>query len=461
MAIAFKDPFVVTVFLFQACLLVLFAILVNYDQTINGKTGSAGDVINQFSAAFDAKYKPFLDVHWMVFCGFGFLFMFLKKNAYTGFGISFITNALLFQWAILTWGFWDGSWGGYSQITLNVLSLTAADFACVSWLVAFAIVLGKVTPLQALISGIFEIGLYTLNQKIIMASLTIADLGGSIGIYIFGACFGLGLTFFFSTKEAVVKAELASPNYVFDLFSLIGTIVLWLCFPSFNSVMAPTFVGATYIGESVAHRAVVNTVIALMGSVVTTFFTSALLRDGKFELSDIQRATLAGGIAMGSAAGYTVQPYGALIVGLLAGIFSTAGLVYVTPIMSLFGFHDTTGSFSTFFFPGFLGGMTSLFACLLEWNNWYDSNTLSALFPSFASRSLGKQAGIQFAAIVITMGIALVGGLVVGFVVKLLFSAPKDMFTDDEFFNMDKKKFDDKVAPAATMELPETKKAQV
>lgn len=44
----------------------------------------------------------------------------------------------------------------------------------------------------------------------------------------------------------------------------------------------------------------------------------------------IQNATLAGGVAVGTAAEMMLMPYGSLIVGFICGIISTLGFVYLT-----------------------------------------------------------------------------------------------------------------------------------
>lgn len=46
-------------------------------------------------------------------------------------------------------------------------------------------------------------------------------------------------------------------------------------------------------------------------------------------MEHVQNATLAGGVAMGTAADMAVQPYGALIIGFVAGFLSTAGYQYI------------------------------------------------------------------------------------------------------------------------------------
>ena len=47
----------------------------------------------------------------------------------------------------------------------------------------------------------------------------------------------------------------------------------------------------------------------------------------QFDMVSIQNATLAGGVAVGSSSDLVIQPYGALIVGCVAGIVSVVGCV--------------------------------------------------------------------------------------------------------------------------------------
>ena len=52
-------------------------------------------------------------------------------------------------------------------------------------------------------------------------------------------------------------------------------------------------------------------------------------------MEHVQNATLAGGVAMGTAASMPVQPFGALIVGSVAGILSTCGYSYIKVILKV------------------------------------------------------------------------------------------------------------------------------
>ncbi len=54
-----------------------------------------------------------------------------------------------------------------------------------------------------------------------------------------------------------------------DLFSCVGTVLLWVCWPSFNAILAAE-------GEPF-QRAVVNTHLAMLAAVAATFVASALM----------------------------------------------------------------------------------------------------------------------------------------------------------------------------------------
>lgn len=50
-----------------------------------------------------------------------------------------------------------------------------------------------------------------------------------------------------------------------------------------------------------------------------------LISEKKFDMVDIQNATLSGGVAVGAVADLAIPPYGAFIIGSLTGIISTLG----------------------------------------------------------------------------------------------------------------------------------------
>ena len=57
----------------------------------------------------------------------------------------------------------------------------------------------------------------------------------------------------------------------------------------------------------------------------------------------IQNATLAGGVAVGTSANFAVQPFGAILIGMAAGVISVYGYVVIQPKLAELGLDDTCG----------------------------------------------------------------------------------------------------------------------
>jgi len=72
------------------------------------------------------------------------------------------------------------------------------------------------------------------------------------------------------------------------------------------------------------QRVIINTTLSLVGSAFATMVCSYYFR-GKFEMEDLQNATLAGGVAIGSSSDLVIKPYAALLIGTIAGIVSSFG----------------------------------------------------------------------------------------------------------------------------------------
>ncbi len=96
--------------------------------------------------------------------------------------------------------------------------------------------------------------------------------------------------------------------------------------PSFNGALAsdPAAIMPEAGGGQRQFFCVMNTILALLGAAIAAFASSAAFT-GKLNMVHIQNATLAGGVAIGSAANLSFSPAGAVAVGVVAGILSTLG----------------------------------------------------------------------------------------------------------------------------------------
>jgi len=421
--------------LFQVLLAVLFAVCTNYQKyDENGND--------------PRLYYPFFqDIHVMIFVGFGFLMTFLKRYSYGAVGYNMFISALVLQWATLMGGWLETAFEGgeFEKISLDLTTMIGADFACGAVLITFGAVLGKVSRLQLTVIGILEIIFYCLNEKIIVKHLIITDAGGTILIHMFGAYFGLAVARVLYNGHTA-DSDKEGSVYHSDVFAMIGTIFLWMYWPSFNG-------GLLGPGPQ-QHRALINTYFSLAACCVVTFAVSPLVeKKNRIDMVHVQNATLAGGVAVGTCADLIIQPWGAIVIGMLAGLISTLGYAYVTPFLtSKLKIHDTCGVHNLHGMPAIFGAIAGVIASCLADSQTYGAeleaiwgarqsttqqvtttvgNTTTTSDVIVPGRSGNSQGGYQALAILVTLLIAIIGGLLTGIVVKFLDGPDSRQIYDD------------------------------
>lgn len=328
-------------------------------------------------------YNYYVGVALMMFVGFGYLMTFLKSYGLGAVGFTMLITCLGVEWAIVV-----ESYMGKGNLDIDFMSLLNGNFAVAAVLISFGGLIGKVSPLQILGLVLLEILAYCVNKVYLLKQYNdhplILDCGGTIIIHVFGAYFGIAACCVLGPPK---RDGLNGSTYISDLFSLIGTVFLWLYWPSFVAGALPPGPAQT--------TALLNTVLALLASVVTSFGLTSLLEGGKLSTVPIQNATLAGGVAIGATANL-VGPFFATVVGAVAGILSTAGFVY-SPFFSSV---DTCGIHNLHGMPGLLGACVSL--------------AVPYVYPS-----TGINASDQLYGLFDTMSVAIIGGLLTGAVLKM------------------------------------------
>ncbi|XP_015685506.1 ammonium transporter Rh type C-like, partial [Protobothrops mucrosquamatus] len=202
------------------------------------------------------------------------------------------------------------------------------------------------------------------------------------------------------------------------------TLFLWMYWPSFNSAVSNH-------GDA-QHRAAINTYCSLAACVLTSVaFSSLLQKKGKLDMVHIQNATLAGGVAVGTAAEMMLTPYGALIVGFICGIVTTTGYVYITPFLDAkLHIQDTCGVHNLHGMPGLIGGIVGAVTAAAATEGVYGKKGLTNMFDftgEYQDRTPSIQGGFQAAGIAVSLAMALVGGAIVGGILKLpFFGDPTD-----------------------------------
>ena len=302
----------------QCLLFVGYHLFTDYSNEASGIIEGVSNDINQY-------YPFFQDVHVMIFIGFGYLMTFLKEYSFTSVGYTFLIGAFIIQYSILINGLIHNIMNNHHEkILLNIKSLITGDFAAGSVLISFGALLGKVSLNQLFFISILEIIFYSLNESIGVIHYQAVDMGGSMYVHTFGAYFGLAVSYVITDWQKLYnEREKEKSTKVSDTFAMIGTIFLWLFWPSFN--------GALAIGNS-QHRVIINTILSLTSSCMSAFAMSKFFRK-KFNMVDIQNATLAGGVAVGSSADLVIGPSFSLLIGMIAGIMSTVGYNIVQPFL--------------------------------------------------------------------------------------------------------------------------------
>ncbi|KAF2901794.1 hypothetical protein ILUMI_04390 [Ignelater luminosus] len=349
---------------------------------------------------------------------------FLRRYGFSSVGFNFLLASLMVQWSILCRGFYHLE---DTKISISVLSLLKADIAAAAVLISMGAVLGQTSYVQLLVMGFVEIAVFCANEYLGVEVFKVSDAGASIFVHVMGAYFGLAVSYVLcrNKKGSEVANTLEGSNYTSDLFAMIGTIFLWMFWPSFN---------AGELSGDERHRALINTYLSLASCCVTAFSVSAILTPGyKFDMVHIQNSTLAGGVAVGTSANMMLQPYGALIVGVIAGSLSVFGYSVLTPIIDKkLNIHDTCGVHNLHGMPGVLAGLVgALMAAVASESNYHKK--LYSIFPARApitphdeypdlppglGRTAGLQAGYQILGLVVTLVIAIIAGVLTGYLVS-------------------------------------------
>jgi ammonium transporter Rh len=371
----------------------------------------------------------------MMLIGFGFLMAFSKSFSWSAVSYTFFMNAVMVQIYPLLSAFWhrvitDGFNSGNYYIYIDEVGFTSALYSAASMFITLGVVIGRVGPLECLImSLVHEVG-YTLNEVICFNQIKAFDVGGSMTIHTFGAYSGLAASLILT---AIAKPNTKpGANYFSNLFGMIGTLFLWMYWPSFNfGVSSPTpFTKTQIIG---------NTILALTGSCLSTFITSAVVKD-KFTMEHILNATLAGGVVIGATAGIIYHPGGSLAIGFLIGIVSTLGFQYLTPYLEKkFGLYDTCGVHNLHAMPGLIGGLVSaVVAASFAYPSATDAYAITANeFPALSALLSApyKQGGLQIAATFTSAGIGIATAMVCGIFLRFIYSFDqKEFFTDSVYF---------------------------
>lgn len=346
------------------------------------------------------QYNFSINILAMLLVGFGFLMVFVKKYGYSATtGTYLVVGAGIPLYLLLRY---TGVLSLESVNPQTIKGLLLAEFAVAAALISMGAVLGRLRLYQYALISVFLVPIYMINEWLVLdgglgITKGFVDAAGSIVIHAFGAYFGLGLAVALTKQKHMdhpIESDASS-----DRFSMLGSMVLWIFWPSFCSAIVPA---------EQFEQTVVNTVLALCGATLITYLFSALLRKGKPAIADIANASLAGGVAIGATCNLVSAPV-AFLIGLLAGALCVVGYTVIQPrLQRILKMVDTCGVHNLHGMPGLLGGIIAIFV-------------------------VPEAAKAQVAGIVFTVVLAFVGGIISGNIIRLTGSKEAVYEDADEF----------------------------
>ncbi len=175
-----------------------------------------------------------------------------------------------------------------------------------------------------------------------LAAAGVLDFAGGTVVHINSGVAGLMCALMLGKRRGYGSEPMAPHNLV---YSVIGASLLWVGWFGFNA-------GSAVTAGSSAGMAMAVTQIATATAALTWMFVEWALK-GKPSVLGICSGAVAGLVAITPASGF-VDPRGALIIGIAAGVFCYWG---VTGLKSTFGYDDSLDAFGVHGVGGTVGAL--------------------------------------------------------------------------------------------------------
>ncbi|XP_010343729.1 RH-like protein isoform X2 [Saimiri boliviensis] len=337
----------------EAALILVFFFFTYYDTSLEDQK-----VLMEF-------YQVCQDLTVMAALGLGFLTSSLRRHSWSSVAFNLFILALGVQWAILLDGFLSQFPPG--KLVIKLSSIRLATMSAMSVLISAGAVLGKVNLVQLVVMVLVELTAFVTMRMVSRNVFSTEDHTNMMCIHVFAAYFGLTVAWCLPKPlpEGTEEKERTATSP--SLSAMLGTLFLWMFWPSFNSAL---------LRNPLERRdAVFNTYYALAVSAVTSISLSSLAHPrGKINMTYLHNAVLAGGVAVGASCHLISSPWLAMVLGLVAGLISIGGAKCLPVCFNrVLGIHDSCGVHYTFGLPGLLGEITYI-VLMMRQAVWANAN---------------------------------------------------------------------------------------
>lgn len=211
-------------------------------------------------------------------------------------------------------------------------------------------------------------------------------------------------------------------------FVVLGAALLWFGWFGFNA-------GSAFAANNIAALALLNTVAASAAGLLAWTLVERI-KVGKPTLVGACTGLVAGLVGITPAAGF-VEPWAAILIGLI-----TAPCCYfaISWLKRRVGYDDALDAFGCHSIGGIVGGLLTGLFCVPELS-WTD-------FGGLLYTGDPTLLGAQFLGILITLAFVVVGGLILGFIVKAIFGGSLRVSEAEEAAGLDVSSHGESAYPA-------------
>ncbi len=217
----------------------------------------------------------------------------------------------------------------------------------------------------------------------------VLDFAGGTVVHINAGVAGLVCALVLGKRKGYGTTAMAPHNLT---WSFIGASLLWVGWFGFNA-------GSAVASNALAGAAMINTQVATAGAALAWMFAEWMIHKKPSVLGIISGA-VAGLVAVTPASGF-VNPTGALIIGIVAGV---GCYIFAVHLKKMFGYDDSLDAFGVHAIGGIIGAL------------------LTGVFADVAVNELGKDASIMTQAygVGVTIVYTAVATAIILYVVKMI-----------------------------------------
>lgn len=253
------------------------------------------------------------------------------------------------------------------------------------------------------------------------------DFAGGDVVHISSGVAGLVLILLMGRRKGFRALNFRAHNIP---MSVVGAGLLWFGWFGFNG-------GSEFAADGVAGLAFLNTIVAPCAAMLSWMAVDQF-KTGKPTLVGMLSGVVAGLVVITPAAGF-VEPWAAIVMGIIVSPICYFAISFVKTKV---GYDDALDAFGLHGVGGIVGGVLTGIFCVPELS-WTDFGGL--LYTGDASLLVAQVLGI-----LITLAFVVLGTLIIGGVVKLVFGGRLKATAEEESMGMDAAMHNESAYPAFT-----------